>query len=299
MLEVARAVAEALRPRWDASLVAVDADLHHVALRLRELRPACVFNLCESIAGDARLESALPMILEGLGIRYTGSPPAALALALHKDRVKKALRAAKVPTPAGGLYQIGMKVRWPAIVKPSREDGSSGICAASVVRSESALRGQVRRIEREFRQPALVEEYVDGLELNVSVLGHPPRALPPWAIDFSVMPAGSPKIVTYDGKWKPGSLADRGSKPVRASLDRATERAVVAVALAAFRAVGLRDYGRVDVRLAADGTPFVIDVNPNCDLSPSAGFARAAAAAGLSYAALVDRITSLGRRRRG
>jgi D-alanine-D-alanine ligase len=294
--DVARAVADALAGTFDVALVPVDADLHGFCERVKELAPVAVFNLCESIAGDARLESAVPMLLEAMGVPYTGSPPAALALALRKDRVKTVLLRARVPTPAGGLFAaLPARLTLPCIVKPSREDGSAGIGPASVARTTAAVRKRALAVERTFRQPALVEEYVDGRELVVALLGG--RALPPWEIDFSRMPASLPRIVTYTSKWQPGSVEDVGARPRRARLPGPLLARVRRVASAAFAAVGLRDYGRVDLRLDAAGNPWVVDVNPNCDLSPSAGFARAAAAAGVPYPILVRRLVALALRR--
>ena len=182
-------------------------------------------------------------------------------------------------------------------MKPSREDGSTGIVPASVAHDTASVRRRARAIERAFRQPAIVEEYVDGRELNVALLGG--SVLPLWEIDFSRMPARLPKIVTYESKWQPGSVEDVGARPRRARLSGAALRSVRRVALAAFEAVGLRDYGRVDVRLDRAGVPWVVDVNPNCDLSPTAGYARAAHAAGIAYPALVRRLVGFALRRKG
>lgn len=291
---VASAVADALSSAYDAPLLPVDADLFAFRSRLEALAPDAVFNLCESVAGDARLESAIPMILEAMRIPYTGSPPAALSLGLRKDRVKVALEGASVPTPRGGLYAaLPQKMTFPCIVKPSREDGSAGIGPTSVVSTLATLRRRALTVERRFKQPALVEEFVDGRELNVAILGDPARVLPLWEIDFSAMARGLPRIVTYEGKWSVGSAQDRGSRPRRSRLAGAALSRVKRASLAAFSAIGLRDYGRVDVRLGSDGVPYVVDVNPNCDLSPNAGFARAAAAQGISYRSLVRRIAEL------
>jgi len=301
---VARAVFDALDDGVHAPvLVPVDADLVTLRDRLVELEPRCAFNLCESISGDARLESALPLLLDLMGISYTGSPPEALATALHKDRVKAALLAAGVPTPRACLMRTGaeaFELRLPCIVKPSREDGSAGISSASVVHDEATLRARVAEVSATFRQPCLVEEYVEGRELNVALFGHPTaRVLPLQEIDFSALPAGLPRIVTYEAKWNLGSVEDLGTRPVLLpDLPEATSARVRRVAQAAFRALGLRDYGRVDLRLDADGAPWVVDVNPNCDLSPDAGMARAAGAVGVDYPALVRLLVRYATKRR-
>jgi len=303
---VAASVATALNEvGYDAHLVAVDGDLPSLRTRLNELEPDCAFNLCESLAGDARLESSVPLVLELLGIPFTGSPPEVLSFALRKDRVKQCLDAAGIPTPAARVMTgpgEPCDLTFPVIVKPVREDGSVGISHDSVVHSPADLDRVVAAVTTRFRQPCLVEEFVDGREFNVAMLGHPtPRVLPLSEIDFAGLPDGVPKIVSYDAKWTSGSVDDLGTVPVlHPSLPNAVAARVRRVANEAFRAVGVRDYGRVDVRLAASGTPYVVDVNPNCDLSPHAGMARAAAGVGIDYPALCGLLVRYAlRRRRG
>ena len=174
-------------------------------------------------------------------------------------------------------------------MKPVREDGSVGIWRTSVVHSPGELARAVEAVVTTFRQPALVEQFIDGRELNVALIGHPtPRVLPLSEIDFGALPVDVPRIVSYDAKWTTGSVDDLGTVPVlHPQLPNAVAARVRRAAAEAFRAVGVRDYGRVDVRLAATGIPYVVDVNPNCDLSSGAGMARAAAAVGIDYGALV------------
>ncbi len=302
---VARAIAEELSGdgTHQATLVPVEGDLAALRGRIAELDPDCVFNLCESLAGDARLESAVPLILELLDIPFTGSPPEALSNALYKDRVKERLERAGIPTPAGRVLRSAedpCDLPFPLIVKPVREDGSVGITAKSVVGTQAALKQTVDEVVKTFRQPCLVERYVEGRELNVSLVGFPAaRVLPLSEIDFSGLPAGTPQIVSYDAKWSTGSLEDMGTRPVlHPQLPPGVAARVRKVAADAFRALGLRDYGRVDIRLTPTGTPFVVDVNPNCDLSRNAGMARAAAAVGMDYGTLVKLIVRYALRRR-
>jgi D-alanine-D-alanine ligase len=301
---VATSVATALASSgYDPQLVGVDGDLAGLRNRLLEYEADCAFNLCESLVGDARLESAVPLVLELLNIPFTGSPPEVLAFALRKDRVKQRLEAAGIPTPRGQVLtrpDDPCDLPFPLIVKPVREDGSAGITHASVVRDPDELARVVQSLVTSFRQPALAEEYVDGREFNVAMLGHPtPRVLPLSEIDFSGLPDGVPRIVSYDAKWTSGSVDDLGTVPVlHPSLPNTLAARVRRVAADAFRAVGVRDYGRVDVRLAANGVPYVVDVNPNCDLSPHAGMARAAAAVGIDYEDLAGLLVRYALRRR-
>lgn len=289
---VAAGIAESLSDgAHEAHLVPVDGDLSGLRDRIAELRPDCAFNLCESLCGDTRLESAVPLLLDLLGIPYTGSPPEALSSALYKDRVKRLLEAAGVPTPPARVMTSPTDpcdLPFPLIVKPVREDGSVGISASSVVHTEAQMRGAVAACIQAFRQPCLVEQYVEGREFNVALFGYPTaRILPLSEIDFSKLPADRPRIVSYEAKWSEGSADDIGTQPVlHPQLPTAVAARIRRTALEAFRAIGVRDYGRVDIRLSAAGVPYVVDVNPNCDLAPHAGMARATSAVGIDYGAL-------------
>lgn len=287
----------------EAHLVPVDGDLVALRGRLQELDPDCAFNMCESLAGDARLESAIPLLLDLLGIPFTGSPPEALSHALYKDRVKRLLEAAGVPTPRACVMRSAddpCDLEFPLIVKPVREDGSVGITEKSLVRNEAELRAQVAEIVTALRQPCLIEQFIEGRELNVAMLGFPTaRVLPLSEIDFSRLGPGGTSIVSYDAKWVEGSRDWDGMVPVtHPHLPNGVAARVRRAAVEAFRAVGLRDYGRVDIRLSASGVPFVVDVNPNCDLSRSAGMARSAAAVGIDWETLIKLVVRYAIRRR-
>ena len=293
---------------YDGSGLGVTGDVRSALGELRVLKPAAVFNLCESIHGDNRFESLLPLLMELERIPYTGSGPFALSLALRKEKVKDILCARGIPVPKGSVVSeagelAGLALPFPLIVKPAREDASVGITRASVVSDEKALHARVLHILDHYRQPALVEQYIDGREIYVSLLGQVDGGLqvfPFFEIDFSAMPADRPKIVSFEGKWVEESVEYKGTRPIRCEALSADLRGKVAqTALDAFRCVGLRDYARMDIRLAADGTPYVIDVNPNCDLSDLAGgFSRAAKAGGLSYKDVILRLMSLALSRR-
>jgi D-alanine-D-alanine ligase len=302
--QVAASVAASLAEAgYDAQLLPVDGDLASFRARIVELGVVCAFNLCESLAGDARLETAVPLVLGLLGIPFTGSPPEVLSFALRKDRVKQRLEAAGIPTPNGCVLSKPYDpcdLPFPLIVKPVREDGSVGIWRTSVVRDQVELRHAVDAVVTRLRQPCLVEQFVEGREFNVALLGHPtPRVLPLSEIDFGGLPPDVPNIVSYDAKWTSGSVDDLGTVPVlHPSLPSAVAARVRRAAAEAFRAVGVRDYGRVDVRLSAAGIPYVVDVNPNCDLSRKAGLARSAAAVGIDYQALTGLLVRYALRRR-
>ncbi len=292
----------------NAEVVGVGDDLLSAMARVKEFAPDVVFNLCESLGGDNCFEPLLPLLLEYSGIAYTGSPPLALSLALHKHRAKEVLRAAGVPTPEGLAVAspaelATVRMPFPLIVKPAREDASVGISSDSVVHGRAALKQRVTYVTARYRQPAVVERYIDGREIYVAMLGRKDGGvdmLPLSEIDFTDMPAERPRIVSFDGKWCESSAEFHGTKPVPCvGLTPEVQARIAEVARAAFAAMELRDYGRLDMRLATDGTPYVIDVNPNCDLSAaSGGFARAGRAAGIEYDALIRRIVDLALQRR-
>ena len=295
--QVPRAVAEALEGH-DVELAPVEADLSRLRRRLVEFRPDCAFNLCESLANDARLESAVPLILELMDIPFTGSSADALGRAVEKHSLNQLLRQSGIPAPAGQLMSHPDQrcdLPFPLMVKPCREDGSIGITSRSVVHDPAELRARVSEVVALLRQPCLVEQYVDGREFAASLLGGPePEVLPLSEMDFSQLPAGAPHVVCYSAKWEAASPECKGTTPrLDPDLPEPLKARLRTVAAAAFRTTGLRDYGRVDLRVSDDGMPWVIDVNPNCDLSPSAGYVRAARAAGIEFPQLVRRLVAM------
>jgi D-alanine-D-alanine ligase len=292
----------------ESGVVGVGDDLPAAMAQVTAFAPDVVFNLCESLGGDNSFEPLMPLLLEYAGIAYTGSPPLALSLALHKHKAKDVLRAAGVPTPEGLAVAspaelTNVRLPFPLIVKPAREDASVGITSASVVHDRAGLKQQVTYVTARYRQPAVVERYIDGREIYVAMLGRKDGGvdmLPLSEIDFTDMPPERPRIVSFEGKWAESSAEFRGTKPVPCvGLTPDAQARIAEVARTAFAAMELRDYARLDLRLASDGTPYVIDVNPNCDLSAaSGGFARAGRAAGISYDELIRRIVDLALQRR-
>lgn len=291
----ARAVADALQARGnEVELHAVPTNTAQVAAFVSALRADVVFNLVEALGGDARLEPAFAWALELQRLRYTGAPPRAMTLCLEKPVAQAVLRAAGVLVPRHVVLTHGDEplagLNLPAIVKPAREDASHGIDSASVVHDESALRTRARHVIEHYAQPAIVEEFIAGREINVGLLVTPRglETLPLSEIDYAGFPPGMPRIVSYAGKWIETSRDWALTQVVAArDLDDAQRTRIESIALRAFDVLGLRGYGRVDMRLDARGEPFVIDVNPNPDISPDAGFALAAARAGWSHADVV------------
>jgi len=305
VLRVASAMRTALtKPKNVVSLIPVGQDLLGLHEAISGDRPDVVVNLCESLAADARGEMLVPGMLELLRVPYTGNSALSLALALHKNKAKEILKARGVPTPdfciVGHVEELtSVDLPFPLIVKPSREDASMGIDFDCVVNTRQQLGRAVAKVLRTFKQPALVERFIEGREVYVPLLGNSPRrALPLSEIRFGNAFAGKPNIVSYRAKWDTESAECIESPSETAVLTRELERRCVNVAEAAFEALECRDYGRVDLRVDAQGQPWVIDINPNCDLHPQAGFARAAEAAGLSYADLALHLVDLAWERR-
>lgn len=272
----------------------IGRDVGATIAALKKIHPDAVVNLCEGLADDAAHEAHVAALFELARVPYTGAPPETLAIALRKPLAKALLTARGIPVPAGveisdpadapkSVERAGIAPPW--FVKPSREDASLGIDAASVVSTARALRDRAGYIVDRYRQSALVEPYLDGREFNVTVIGDTRlEVLPIAEIDFSGMPTGHPRILTYEAKWSAGSRADRGSVPVcPARIDAALANRLATIAEAAVAAIGGRDVTRVDFRLDAKGQPFVLEVNANPDLSPRAGVARQVAARGWTY----------------
>jgi D-alanine-D-alanine ligase len=276
--------------------------------RLRADRPDLVFNLCESMAGDPRNEPTFVGLLDLFEIPYTGADLLSLASCLHKRRTKEILIARGIPTPPyrflaepAALDDPSLDaLDYPWFVKLAHEDASVGITQDNLVVGVEALRRRARELMAEHHQGVLAERFVDGRELNVTLIGNGGDLdmLPLHEIDFAAMPADRPRIVSYAAKWNERHVDYAGTKPV--PLRGASPDLVVGVervARAAWDALSLRDYGRIDLRVDAEGTPWVIDVNPNPDISPDAGVARAARIAGLSYSQLIARIADIAQRR--
>jgi D-alanine-D-alanine ligase len=292
----ARAVEEALRPRHEVLCLPVAFDPSEI---LREFDPGewVVFNLLEGLGNRADLEPEAAAILSRLGYRYTGSRPETMALCLDKAMSKRLLVSRAVPTPAYQVCEASngeFSVPLPAIVKPVAEDASLGIDDGAVVTSLDELRARVEYVWRLYREPALVEEFIDGREFNIALWGNgSPECLPLAEIDYSAFADPLRRICSYAAKWEP-EREEYHLTPVTCPADvapRLAER-IREVAMAAYKAAGCRGYARVDMRERGD-EPYVLEINPNPDISPDAGFPRAALAAGYDYPQMVERIVAL------
>lgn len=259
-----------------------------------------VFNLAESFADDDTADFKIAAFLELIGKKYTGTGTHGLLLAQDKAIAKKIFAFHGVRTPVfaksyRGRLDFSHDLQFPVIVKPAREDGSIGIEFSAVVNSIRELMERMDWLHTHFDSPVLIEEYVEGREMYVGVIGNDkPEALPVVELDLSKLPDGTPRIAAAEVKWGKGTKAYRDTKSAVAT-DLPDEMALTLqqTAVAAYQALELRDYGRVDIRLQADGGVQVIEVNPNPWLSSRAEFAMAARKSGRTYSRLIEEILEL------
>lgn len=289
-VDTARTIRDALeRLGYRSGLVHLGLDLAAVrSLALQ--RPTLVFNLVDAIDGDAALAHFAPAALDHAGLRYTGASTEAWCLTLSKVSTKRLLIAAGLPTPAFSLDAGGLAADGSVIVKSLTEHASLGIDAQSVV---PASRAAAEILERQcrFGSRFFAEAYIEGREFNLSVVetDSGPRVLPPAEIDFADFPAGRPRIVDYEAKWIPDSNA-YSATPRRFDFpesDAVLIARLEALAIDCWTLFGLGGYARVDFRVDADGNPWILEVNMNPCLAPDAGFAAAAAQAGIDYDAMI------------
>ncbi len=291
ILEAVEAVEDAIAD-WghDHVRVPVNPDGRWVE-RVRRARFDLVFNLCEGIDGVAAFEPMVISVLELFGIPYTGNSSTTAAICLRKNVVNALLDRAGLPVPRWTLARRGedvASVEYPAICKPAAEDASIGIEQRSVVRSTRALKARLAAMHDRWEE-ILVQRYIDGREVNVGIVGD--EVLPIAEINFGEMPRGMWRIVSYRSKWVTGSDEDLGAMPTcPADLPPELTRELQLVAVDAWRAVGGQGYGRADFRIDSSGRPWLLEVNPNPDISPGAGLARMAGVAGMTYNSLVRRV---------
>jgi D-alanine-D-alanine ligase len=269
--------------------------LELVEEKLRALEVDLVFNLFEGFEGRPETEAMVADILCGLGIPFTGNPPSTLSLALDKAKAKEVLESDGLKTPKyqslspENLYLFHLK--FPCIVKPLGEDASHGLSEESVVSNMDQLEKQVTKISQLFRGSTLVEEFLEGREFNVTVLGNKePFALPVAEMVY-YLPPELPKLLTFAAKWYEETLYYKGTKATcPAEIGEQEREQISQTALTAFKLLGCRGYARVDMRLDAEEVPNVLEVNPNPDISPGYGAARQAKVAGMTYSQLTEKI---------
>jgi len=259
-----------------------------------------IFNLSESFGGNDTADYNIAAYLELIGKNITGAGSHGLMLAQDKSVAKKIFAFHGIATPIfarsfRGRLSFSDELQFPVIVKPMREDGSIGIEFNAVVSSIKELMERIDWLHEQFDSPILIEEYVEGREMYVGVLGNEtPEALPVIELDLSKLPEGTPRIAAAEVKWGKGTKAYRDTKSIVATdLSEETTALLQSTAVSAYQALELRDYGRVDMRLRPDGTVSVIEVNPNPWLNSRAELAQAARKAGRTYNQLIEEIVSM------
>jgi D-alanine-D-alanine ligase len=294
-------IAHALRERGhDVQLLGVCDDLQYMVRCLRDWKPDLVFNGAEAFRGNESLEYLLPGVLEAEGYRYTGAPPLALQVTRNKAMSKKVLAYFGVQTPGFLTYRLHEAVdkvpelTFPLIVKPLQTDASAGIARASVVQDVTALSERVSFIHDRFGQGAIAEEFVDGRELYVGVIGNENslEILPITEMVFDKRRSRpEERIATQLAKWDEAYRERRGIRNVLARpLARAVRDKIVETCRTAYRALWLRDYARLDLRLTQDGRVWLLEANANPFISYGHDMANAAAKAGMEYSDFIQRI---------
>jgi len=304
---VVRGVAEALTAGGhEASILAVHADLQQMVQGLTRPPPDLVFNLMETFGKTQLGLVGVAGLLDLVGVPYVGCGPGEFYLQEDKGLTKKLLAFDGIRYPDFAVFGLDREpqdtdgLRMPLIVKPLRMDASIGIDAKAIVSTVEEMRDRVSSIHKKIRDAALVEEYIDGREFYVGILGNrEPTAFPPIEIDFSGLPDGAPRILDHRAKWVRSSLEYKGTKAVVANVPEELGARLRSAAIAAYRALRVRDYGRIDMRLTPEGEVYVIEVNASCYLEKSSEFAMSAAAAGMDYPALVNGIVAVAMERRG
>ena len=285
----------------------VENELKPIRDEIESWKPDVVFNLLEQFHGEAVYDQNVASYLELLRVPYTGCNPRGLVLARGKDLSKKLLIYHRIPLPAFAVFPLRRKVRrpprlgLPLIVKSLSEDASYGISQASVVDSDEKLAERVTFIHERIGTAAIAEQYIEGRELYVGVLGNDRlRVLPIWELEFGSMPPGARTIATekvkHDLEYQQRHDINVGpAKDLSPQLVDSIKRAAKRI----YRTLELDGYARIDFRLAADGIPYYIEANPNPEIAKVEEFASAAKHDGLEYPDLIQRIVALGISRAG
>jgi D-alanine-D-alanine ligase len=273
---------------YSAFLLPVGSNLKKVLTWIEESRPDVIINLCEGYRGHPHFEPHIAALLEIAGLAFTGNPAKTLWLCQDKFKTKSLLKSFGFQTPECELvHSLDHQVRipFPLIVKPNNEDASLGIGVDSIVQDQIQLRRKISDLINTFGSPVLVEKYVEGREFSVAVFeDHHPVALQVSEIDFSGLLSAFLPVCTYESKWLVGHPLYENSVPqCPASIDNDLKNKLQRRAVKVFRDLECRDYAKVDFRVSSDSVPYILEVNPNPDISIDAGYARALTASGFHY----------------
>jgi D-alanine-D-alanine ligase len=287
----------------DVRVLGTHDDLAGIRLASQEFRPHIVFNLMEAFAGVTTFDQNVVSYLELLRLPYTGCNPRGLILARDKALSKKLLAYHRLPVPdftvvrRGRRPVLSKRLRFPLIVKSLFFEASAGISQASVVENAEGLQKRVAFIHEHLGTAAIVEQFIDGRELYVGVIGNERLdVLPVWEMSFANMPENRWRIATERVKWSTQYQKRHGIMTDVAKLEPDAAHRIQRIAKRAYAALDLNGYARIDIRLDAGGNPFVLEANPNPNLAYGEDFAESAEVSGLPYEKLLDRILTLGLR---
>ncbi|MFA5908041.1 MAG: ATP-grasp domain-containing protein [Vicinamibacterales bacterium] len=282
-------------------VIGVHDDLTPIRSSIEDFKPSITFNLMEAFDDVVVFDQNVVSYLELLKVPYTGCNPRGLTLSRDKGLAKKLMAYHRIPVPDFLVVPLGRKpklpkrLHFPLIVKSLTYESSTGISQASVVENDEQLNRRVQFIHDTIMTPAIVEEFIDGRELYVGVLGNDRlQVLPVWEMSFSKMPENSWRIATERVKWSVKYQKKHGIDTAEAGLPDDITAKVQHLAKRVYRALDLSGYARVDLRMKANGDLFVIEANPNPQLAQGEDFAESARRAGVSYAKLIERIIGLG-----
>lgn len=282
-------------------LIEVHDDLTPIRQALDAFKPKIAFNLLEAFDDVVVFDQNVVSYLELLRVPYTGCNPRGLTLARDKALARKLLSYHRIPSPDFAVVPIGRKpvvpkrLSYPLIVKSLTYEASAGISQASVVANEEQMARRVRFIHETLLTPAIVEQYIDGRELYVGVLGnHRLKVFPVWEMTFDKMQGDNWRIATERVKWNVNYQKRHGIDTAEAKLDQGVAANIRHLAKRTYRALELSGYARIDFRLDASGAPYVIEANPNPQLAKQEDFAESALKAGVTYPELLERIMRLG-----
>ncbi|HEX4134577.1 MAG TPA: ATP-grasp domain-containing protein [Bryobacteraceae bacterium] len=282
----------------EVQTMAVFDSVGHVFDKVRSFAPDIVFNQCESFHDDRALEPNIPALLEMMKIRYTGSGPDGLLLCKDKALAKEILSHHHVRVPRFIVSHLKSPLRrlqhfgYPAFVKPIGQESSDGIAKASFVRDEKEAIDRLRFLHQKFNSDAMIEEYIDGREIYVSVLGNRRRAVfPPREIFFENVPDDEPKFATSHAKWNDAYRKKWGiTNGPAVELPPEVKKDLNKIARNVYAWLRIRGFGRIDIRVSSRNELFIIEANPNPSLAAEDDFAQSANAEGFTYDAMIQEI---------
>jgi len=288
----------------EVSVLGAVSDIAIIVKTLAFNKPDLVFNLTEAFNGDRRLDKNIAALVQMMGIPFTGTGPAGLMLCRDKRLCKELLSLHKIRVPRFFSVPTGRSVRipktapYPLVVKPALEDGSEGISNASLVGNETELKERSRYMHERWEQAAIAEEYIEGRELYVSILGNKKlTVLPIRECSFDYEGNEGPQLATYRVKWNEEYRKKWNITFGFAELDEGVVENIGHVCKKVYRILHLKDYGRIDLRLTPENKVVILEANPNPDLAYGEDVAEAADRYGLIYERLIGRIVSLARSR--